>query len=91
MGSIRHTDNVLAGVHAALREAGQPFSLIYLADHGLRHEGKDTPDATALHDQRYKQSYATPFFILSSDATAHVKMDKESKRQRSTVLREALL
>jgi glucan phosphoethanolaminetransferase (alkaline phosphatase superfamily) len=77
MGSIKHTDSVLAGAYAALRAAGEPFSLIYLGDHGLRHLDKGTAGATAVHAEDSKQSYAVPFFILSSDATAHIKLNKD--------------
>lgn len=77
LGSIRHTDRLLADAYQALRAAGQPFSMIYLSDHGLRHKDRGTADASLVHDERYRQNYAVPFFILSSDATAHTTLRKE--------------
>lgn len=77
LGSIRRTDALLADIHQALRAAGQPFSMIYLSDHGLRHKDQGTADASLVHDDRYKQNYAVPFFILSSDATAHTTLRKD--------------
>ncbi|MBV6322258.1 phosphoethanolamine transferase [Duganella violaceipulchra] len=76
LGSIRHTDSLLADAYQALRAAGQPFSMIYLSDHGLRHKDQGTADASLVHDDRYRQNYAVPFFILSSDATAHTTLHK---------------
>lgn len=77
LGSIHHTDSLLAEAYQALRAAGQPFSMIYLSDHGLRQQDKGGNGATLVHDNQYRQNYAVPFFILSSDATAHTTLNKD--------------
>ncbi|XLZ71150.1 phosphoethanolamine transferase [Massilia sp. SR12] len=77
LGSIKRTDSLLAGIHGTLSASGQPFSLIYLGDHGLHHRDKGTPNMTLAHGNHTKQNYAVPFYILSSDATSRRQMDKE--------------
>jgi glucan phosphoethanolaminetransferase (alkaline phosphatase superfamily) len=77
MGSIRRTDSLLAQVFKTLKEAHEPFSIIYLSDHGLRHEGKGGANETVVHDALYKQNYEVPFFILSSDADSRTLLKKD--------------
>lgn len=77
MGSIKRTDSLLASIHGTLRASGQPFSLIYLGDHGLHHRDKGTPGMTLAHGNHTKQNYAVPFYILSSDATSRSYLKKE--------------
>lgn len=77
LGSIKRTDSLLASIHGALRASGQPFSLIYLGDHGLHHRDKGTPAMTLAHGNHTKQNYAVPFYILSSDATSRSHLKKE--------------
>lgn len=77
MGSIRRTDSLLSQVYAALKADNQPFSLLYLSDHGLRHEAKGSADETVVHDSRFKQNYTVPFFILSSDADRRTTLKKD--------------
>lgn len=77
MGSIRRTDAMLSQVHALLKGSKEAFSMIYLSDHGLRHEAKGSVNETVVHDAQFKQNYSVPFFILSSDAEQRTLLKKD--------------
>ncbi|MBB3120382.1 phosphoethanolamine transferase [Pseudoduganella violacea] len=77
MGSIRRTDAMLSQVHDILKKSNESFSMIYLSDHGLRHEEKGSANETVVHDAQFKQNYAVPFFILSSDADHRTVLKKD--------------
>jgi glucan phosphoethanolaminetransferase (alkaline phosphatase superfamily) len=77
MGSIRRTDSLLAQVYDMLKKTNQPFSILYVSDHGLRHEAKGSAGETVVHDSIYKQNYAVPFFILSSDDSSRTVLRKD--------------
>lgn len=71
--SLKETDALLHTLVAKLKAQHQPYSLMYFSDHGLsfdRYE-KNNSSMVLLIGNKTKQNYQIPFFVLSSDDTAH--------------------
>ncbi|OCH39923.1 phosphoethanolamine transferase [Aliivibrio fischeri] len=64
--SIKQTDNLLSSINDMAIDAGLPYSLIYLSDHGLGHRDNGR---NLRHAPSTKESYEVPLFITGSDYT----------------------
>ena len=76
--TIAQTDKLMADAVQILKNKGEPYSLIYFSDHGLKHIGTGS-ERTLTHGGQTYESFAVPFAKISSDDTEH----KVIKVQRS--------
>lgn len=70
VNSIAQTDRLLEEAVGMLQGTGEPYSLIYFSDHGLKHTGRGQ-DKTLVHGGDTRQSFTVPFAKISSDDTEH--------------------
>lgn len=66
--SIKNTDNLLKTIVSMSNMTGKSWSLLYLSDHGLSYENKGENYTKLTHDDKFKQNFEVPLFILSSDS-----------------------
>ncbi|HIE5767769.1 TPA: phosphoethanolamine transferase [Proteus mirabilis] len=66
--SIKNTDKLLENIVTMSNNTGKSWSLLYFADHGLAYEHKGESYAKLAHDDKFKQNFEIPVFILSSDS-----------------------
>ncbi|WP_235409835.1 phosphoethanolamine transferase [Proteus terrae] len=66
--SIKNTDKLLENIVTMSNNTGKSWSLLYFADHGLAYEHKGESYAKLAHDDKFKQNFEIPLFILSSDS-----------------------
>lgn len=79
VSTIKETDEFLRDTVEILQAQGESYSLVYFADHGLKHNGEGTSELTLIHGGDTYQSYEVPLVKLSSDDTEH----RTIKTQRS--------
>lgn len=72
--TYRTMDDLLQKTTRELRAQGEPWSLVYFADHGLSMENKpgSATGKELEHGYDSKQNYEVPLLMLSSNATKHV-------------------
>lgn len=71
IASIYQTDKLIESVYHILEKQGEPFSILYMSDHGqgklyggiLKH----SDDFTIEHTDQQLEGYHIPFFIINSD------------------------
>lgn len=66
--SIKNTDKLLENIVDISNSTGKSWSLLYFSDHGLSYENKGESYAKLTHDDKFKQNFEIPLFILSSDS-----------------------
>ncbi|WP_109406999.1 phosphoethanolamine transferase [Proteus faecis] len=66
--SIKNTDKLLEDIVSISKKTGKSWSLLYLSDHGVSYEHKGESYAKLSHDDKFKQNFEVPLFILSSDS-----------------------
>lgn len=66
--SIKNTDKLLENIVTMSNNTGKSWSLLYFSDHGLSYENKGESYAKLTHDDKFKQNFEIPLFILSSDS-----------------------
>lgn len=66
--SIKNTDKLLENIVDMSNSTGKSWSLLYFADHGLSYENKGENYTKLTHDDKFKQNFEIPLFILSSDS-----------------------
>lgn len=76
--SIAQTDQLLADIIAILQQQQESYSMMYFADHGLKHIGYGEAKTLTHGDDKY-QNFTVPLFKVSSDDTERVMI----KTQRS--------
>lgn len=76
--TIRETDRFIEQVVQALQQKNESYSLIYFADHGLKHVGVGS-EKTLLHGDEKYENFTVPFAKISSDDTQRTMV----KTQRS--------
>ncbi len=71
--TYRMMDSLLEKAVGTLKENSRSWSLLYFADHGLSMVKKPGTDSGAEleHGYDHRENYDVPFFLLSSDSTAH--------------------
>ncbi|NBM48246.1 MULTISPECIES: phosphoethanolamine transferase [Proteus] len=74
--SIKNTDKLLENIVDISNSTGKSWSLLYFSDHGLSYENKGKSYAKLAHDDKFKQNFEVPLFILSSDSKEKINITK---------------
>ncbi len=69
LSSLKQTDKLLETIYKQLQATDKPFSLMYVADHGLANKHKLLQGVDLSHEPTYKQNYQVPLIVMSSDDT----------------------
>lgn len=71
--TYRMADAFIERTVSMLKQSGEPWSLVYLSDHGLAMRTMPGPEheKKLRHGIEYRQNYEVPFLKISSDSTAH--------------------
>ncbi len=75
LSSLKQTDKLLETIYKQLQETNKPFSLMYIADHGLANKKKLLQGINLSHEPTYKQNYQVPLIVISSDDTERKYID----------------
>ncbi|MDO4436127.1 MAG: phosphoethanolamine transferase [Cardiobacteriaceae bacterium] len=67
VGTIKQTDDLMRDIVQILEEQGESWSLVYFSDHGLKHIGLETSEASLQHGGDTYESFYVPLVKLSSD------------------------
>lgn len=68
ISSIEKTDVLLERLNGILEKAGEPYSMVYFADHGMGHIKNEGQNFISLvHGRLSAANYAVPLFKVASD------------------------
>lgn len=68
LSTVKKTDYLIEKIYYLLKGSGNSFSIVYTSDHGLGMKKDMRGDLIIYRDPDFIESYAVPFFVLSSDS-----------------------
>lgn len=75
--SIKDTDLMLKKITEIASSAGERWSMLFFADHGLRQYNKNNSDVYMEHDDKYIQSFTPPLVIINYDDAQRLMISSE--------------